>query len=172
MRRLLQLPFENRARAQSEIKSLARDLAEPAWSRLELLLSTSPAPERGLQSFVRLREQHSAAFERLVNEPSALRYLATIFTYSHFLTEEILEHINWMEDLVAGGVLEIIPADALRRKLERALPPGRLDPLELAKFRRRQLLRIALRDILGIAGLAEITAELSELADTLIEVAL
>jgi glutamate-ammonia-ligase adenylyltransferase len=171
MRRLLQLPFENRTRAQSEIKSLARGLPESVWSRLELLLSTSPAPERGLQSFVRLREQHPAAFDRLVHEPAALRYLATIFTHSHFLTEEILEHINWIEDLVAGGALEMISADQLRLKLERAFPPGPIDPLELAKFRRRQLLRIAIRDILGIAGLAEITAELSELADTIIEVA-
>ena len=171
MRRLLQLPFENRTRAQSEIKSLARDLTESAWARLELLLSTSPAPERGLRSFVRLREQQPAAFERLVNAPAGLRYLATIFTYSHFLTEEILEHIVFMEDLMTGGVLEIIHEDELRHKLERALTPGRVDPLELAKFRRRQLLRIAIRDILGIAGLPEITAELSELADTIIEVA-
>ena len=171
MQRLLQFPFENRARARSEIKSLMRDLPESASSRLDMLLATSPAPERGLQSFMRLRERQPEAFERLVKDPAGLRYLATIFTHSRFLTEEILEHIHWMEELVAGGIIDVIPPDELRHRLDRALPPGPIDPLELAKFRRRQLLRITLRDILGIAGLPEITAELSELADTIIEVA-
>ena len=171
MRRLLQFPFENRARAQSEIKSLARGLPESAQARLDLLLATSPAPELGLQSFMRLRERQPAAFDRLVLAPPGLRYLAAIFTHSHFLTEEILEHTDWIEDLVAGGITDMIPAEELRQELERALPKGLPDPLDLAKFRRRQLLRIAIRDILGLAGLPEITAELSELADTLIEVA-
>src|SRR5579863_5390399 len=104
MRRLLQFPFENLARAQSEITSLARDLPESAWSRLDMLLATSPAPERGLQSFMRLREQQPAAFERLVLEPAGLRYLAAIFTHSHFLTEVILEHPAWIEELVVSGI--------------------------------------------------------------------
>jgi glutamate-ammonia-ligase adenylyltransferase len=171
MRRLLQFPFENLARAQSEISSLARDLPESAWSRLDMLLATSPAPERGLQSFMRLREQQPAAFERLVLEPSGLRYLAAIFTHSHFLTEVVLEHPAWMEELVASGISGVIPREELPQRLEGYLPQGLPDPLDLAKFRRRHLLRIAIRDILGIAGLPEITTELSELADTLIEAA-
>ena len=171
MRRLLQLPFENLARAQSEIETLARGLTESARGRLDLLLATSPAPELGLQSFMRLRERQPAAFERLVLAPAGLRYLSAIFTHSHFLTEEILEHTDWIEELVASGISDVVPAEELRQELECALPKGLPDPLDLAKFRRRQLMRIALRDILGIAGLPEITAELSELADTLIEVA-
>lgn len=44
-------------------------------------------------------------------------------------------------------------------------------PLELARFRRRQLLRIMLRDILALATLPEITGELTALADVMIDVA-
>ena len=46
-----------------------------------------------------------------------------------------------------------------------------LPAVELARFRRRQLLRIVLRDVLGVAGLAEITEELSNLADAILNVA-
>ena len=42
----------------------------------------------------------------------------------------------------------------------------------LARFKRREYVRVMLRDVLGIATLAETTAELSALADVLIEEAL
>ncbi len=42
----------------------------------------------------------------------------------------------------------------------------------LARFKRREYIRIMLRDVLGIATLAETTAEISALADVLIEEAL
>src|SRR5262249_17329951 len=108
---------------------------------------------------------------RLVQSSQALRYLAAIFTHSRFLTEEVLQHIDWMEELVEGSLEDPITPDHLRLQLDVALPLGLPQPLELAKFRRRQILRIALRDILGIAALAELTGELSDLADTLIEAA-
>ena len=42
----------------------------------------------------------------------------------------------------------------------------------LARFKRREYVRIMLRDVLKIAPLAETTAEISALADVLIETAL
>jgi glutamate-ammonia-ligase adenylyltransferase len=168
---LLQFPFENRARAQSEIGALSKALPRLAAERLDLLLCSSPAPERGLQFFVRLREQNIGAFDRLVASASGLRYLTAIFTHSRFLTEEILQHIEWMEDLVEGNIQESLSTDELRERLQGSLPAGVPEPLELAKFRRQRILRIALRDILRIAELPEITGELSELADVLMETA-
>lgn len=50
--------------------------------------------------------------------------------------------------------------------LSRGVPP----PVELARFRRRQILRIMLRDVLGIAPLPEVTGELSCLADVMLDV--
>ena len=43
--------------------------------------------------------------------------------------------------------------------------------VDLARFRRRQLLRIVLRDVLGIATLSDVTEELSNLADAILDVA-
>ncbi len=43
--------------------------------------------------------------------------------------------------------------------------------MELARYRRRQLARIALRDVLGLAALSETTQELSFLADAILDAA-
>ena len=92
-----------------------------------------------------------------------------VFAYSRFLAEEVLEHPEWAEQLLDSSELtNVITADALRSQLEALLPPGVPDPLELAKFRRRQILRILVRDVLGLGTLPEITAELSDLADALV----
>jgi glutamate-ammonia-ligase adenylyltransferase len=56
--------------------------------------------------------------------------------------------------------------------LEAALPAGPAWPLDLARFRRYQMLRILVRDVLGIASLPEITGELTALADAILEAAL
>jgi glutamate-ammonia-ligase adenylyltransferase len=170
MQTLLKFPFENRVRAQADLKALIRHLPEPIQNRLDLLLSTSPAPEVGVQAFTRLRESQPEAFRRLVNSPVGLRYLTVIFTHSRFLTERILEHPDWVEELV-----ELLPdavsGNVLRDQLEWTLGPKPPDPMKLATFRRRNILRIFLNDILGIAPLAETTAALSELADVILNAA-
>ena len=43
--------------------------------------------------------------------------------------------------------------------------------MELAKFRRRQILRIMVRDVMGLGTLPEITGELTAVADAIVEVA-
>src|SRR5260370_24132100 len=49
-------------------------------------------------------------------------------------------------------------------------PPGTPLALGLAIFRRRQILRILVRDVLGFGALSEITEELSNLADGVLDV--
>src|ERR1051325_5270381 len=172
MERLLNLRFQDRARAGREIADLTSHLPPAALNRLDLLLSACPAPEQGLQYFARLREQQPASFQRLTRSTAGLRYLIAVFAYSHFLSEEVLEHPEWVERLLeSGDVHRVITADEFRARLEASLPAGLPSPLELAKFRRRQILRIVIRDVLSLGTLAEITAELSTLADVLVEAA-
>ena len=133
-----------------EIADLARSFPPAIRNRFDMLLAASPAPELGLHYFARLREQQHLAFERITRSIAGLRHLVAIFTYSRFLSEEILEHPERADELRdAGGLQRALTADALRTRLENALPPGLPHPLELAKFRRRQLLRIVVRDVLG-----------------------
>jgi [glutamine synthetase] adenylyltransferase / [glutamine synthetase]-adenylyl-L-tyrosine phosphorylase len=171
MQHLLTLPYTDRPRAMREIADLAQSLPAPVRDRFDMLLAASPAPELGLQNFVRLRERQPEAFERLTRSTSGLRHLVAVFANSRFLAEELLEHPEWAEPLLyASELTSVITPDALRAQLEAVLPPGLPDPLELAKFRRRQILRIVVRDVLGLGTLPEITAELSDLADVLVEI--
>src|SRR5580692_744301 len=172
MQRLLTLPYTDHPRAMREIADMARSLPVTVRNRFDMLLAASPAPELGLQYFVRLRERQPAAFERLAHSTAGLRHLVAVFANSRFLAEEILEHPDWAEQLLdASELTSPITTDELRAQLEAVLPPGVPHPLELAKFRRRQILRIVVRDVLGLGTLPEITAELSDLADVLVEVA-
>jgi glutamate-ammonia-ligase adenylyltransferase len=171
MQRLLTLPYTDHPRAMREIADMARSLPAAVRNRFDMLLAASPAPELGLQYFVRLHERQPAAFERLAHSTAGLRHLVAVFANSRFLAEEILEHPDWAEQLLdASELTSVITADALRSQLQAALPLGIPNPLELAKFRRRQILRIVVRDVLGLGTLPEITAELSDLADVLVEV--
>jgi [glutamine synthetase] adenylyltransferase / [glutamine synthetase]-adenylyl-L-tyrosine phosphorylase len=154
-----------------EIADMARSLPAAVRDRFDMLLAASPAPELGLQYFVRLHELQPAAFERLTRSTAGLRHLVAVFANSRFLAEEVLEHPDWAEQLLdASELTSVITPDTLRAQLEGALPTGVPHPLELAKFRRRQILRIVVRDVLGLGTLPEITTELSDLADVLVEV--
>ena len=172
MQRLSNLPYRDPARAVRELAALAPHLPPAVQNRFDLLLASSPAPEQGLHYFMRLREQHSGAFDRLTRSAIGLRHLVAVFSYSEFLSEEILEHPGWAEQLLDPADLQrVITIEDLRARLEAALPPGLPPPVELAKFRRRQILRIVIRDVLGLGTLPEITGELTAVADVLVEVA-
>ena len=172
MERLRQLVYHDRARASREMGELSRELPPATANRLDLLLSTAPAPEQGLQYFARLHERHPSWFQRLTRSTAGLRYLIAVFSYSHFLSEEILRHPEWADQLLESGNLQpVLTAEQMHEMLEAALPPGLPPPLEFARFRRRQLLRILIRDVLGLGTLPEITGELTALAGTIVETA-
>jgi len=172
MERLRQLAYRDRARASREMGELARELPPVTANRLDLLLSASPAPEQGLQYLARLRERQPSWFQRLTRSTAGLRYLIAVFTHSHFLSEELLRHPEWADQLLeAGNLQRVLTAEQMRGMLEAALPAGLPAPLEFARFRRRQLLRVLVRDVLGFGTLPEITGELTALADSIVETA-
>src|SRR5438094_6801176 len=150
MERLQQLAYRDRARASREMGELSRELPPVTANRLDLLLSAAPAPEQGLQYFTRLHERQPSWFQRLTRSTAGLRYLIAVFTHSHFLSEEILRHPEWADQLLeSANPQRVWSAEQMRESLEEALPVGLPPPLEFAKFRRRQLLRIMIRDLLG-----------------------
>jgi len=172
MERLRKLTYHDRARASREMGELSRELPPSTASRLDLLLSASAAPEQGLQYFARLYERQPSWFQRLTRSTTGLRYLIAVFTYSQFLSEEILRHPEWVNQLLeSGGLQRVLTAEQMRDMLEEVLPEGLPSPLEFARFRRRQMLRILIRDVLGLGTLPEITGELTALADTIVETA-
>jgi glutamate-ammonia-ligase adenylyltransferase len=91
---------------------------------------------------------------------------------SRFLATDVDRHPFWLKDLAASGNLNrgFVTAD-FERELE-GMPASMPPALRFASFRRRQLLRILIRDTLGLATLSETTWELSALAGAILNRAL
>src|SRR5712692_2461156 len=172
MQYLRNYPLRDPRRAEREMLALEASLPEETGKHLDLLLASSPAPELALNHFATLRERQPAAFTRLTSSTGGLRCLVAVFAYSRFLSDEVLEHPSWAAELLAAEDLErALTAEEFRERLIAELPRGLPHPLLLARFRRRQILRIVIRDVLGLGELAVITAELTALADAIVEVA-
>ena len=91
---------------------------------------------------------------------------------SQFLATDVDRHPFWLKDLAASGDLNRSFSDRdFAREMER-MPASQPAALRYASFRRRQLLRILLRDVLGLATLSETTEELSSLAGVILNTAL
>ncbi len=99
----------------------------------------------------------------LITPQRVALYRDTIAGCSRFLSEELLRHPDWLTEI--DDIESVLSREDYRARLERR-------PLEPALFRRRELVRIVLRDRLGLASLAEVTEEISNLADAILECAL
>lgn len=179
MPRLLdEISFRNPARARTDFAFLAAAVEAPVLDQIERTLNSAPDPDGALADLVRLREQQPNAFAELAASRFALRYLITVFSYSRFLSEEILQNPQWVRDLVEMGDLHrVCLRDEFIERLEAFLLAQGCDPhtcpsaLALALARRKAMLRILLRDVLGFGTLSEITEELSNVADAIVEIA-
>ncbi len=171
---LTAIEFRNPLRARADLERLGQGIGEAALSRIQALLAASPDPDQALHFLERLRAQSPTAFEEISNVPATLRYVVAIFSYSTFLSEALLRYPEWAMELATADDLDrVLTKEEFSERLVRFLWPDGAIPqaLDLARFRRRQLLRIVLRDVLGIAALAEITEELSSLADATLDFA-
>ena len=152
---------------------LAAGLPERIARRIHLLLASVPDPEAARRSLERLLQEAPSAFDRITCSPAALRCAINVFSYSRFLSDSVLKN---PERILAvsnsGSFYRVLSAEEYEERLFDFLGKERRDmpsAVDLARFRRRQLLRITLRDVLGVAALAEVTEELSNLADAILD---
>lgn len=141
---------------------------------LAILLSQSADPAYVVSRLESLHAARQAEFHELLYTPFGLQALVAIFSTSRFLSREVEDHPAWLLEILQSGSLHRARlAEEMEEDLEswlggmEGVPPA----VRLAQFRRKQVLRILLRDVLGFGGLAEITEELSHLADVLIHTA-
>jgi glutamate-ammonia-ligase adenylyltransferase len=122
----------------------------------------------------RLRQDSPSAFDRIASSPAALRSAVNLFSYSQFLSETVLQNPERILRVAnSGSFYRVLPAEEYARRLVEFLGKdgaGAPAAVDLARFRRQQLLRIVLRDVMGVAALSEVTEELSNLADAILDV--
>jgi glutamate-ammonia-ligase adenylyltransferase len=143
-------------------------------ARIRLLLNSAPDPDRTALYIDRLRQESRSGFDRIASSPAALRSAVAVFSYSTFLSEAVLRNPERILQVAASGSLyRVLTAEDYDERLSEFLDSAEAvpAPAELARFRRRQLLRIVLRDVMGLATLADVTSELSHLADAILDVA-
>jgi glutamate-ammonia-ligase adenylyltransferase len=151
----------------------AQPLPERIATRIKILLASVPGPAQAHHFLNRLQRESPAAFERFASSPAALRYSIVTFSYSNFLAETILRYPEWLLQVATSGDLHrVLSAEEIADRLREFLgleADGVPSPLALARFRRRFLLRVLLRDVLGMGTLSDITEELSNLSDAILE---
>lgn len=166
------IAFRQPQRAVAHALQLMTGVPDTTLTRIRYLLEVSPDPDRALDYLTRLWHSDPGMFARLTRTAAGLQSSVAVFCQSQFLSEEVLQRPEWLEELCASGDLfRTISLETMTERLEQFLPDGVPDAVHLARFRRRELLRILLRDVRGIATLPEIAGELSTLADAVLEVA-
>jgi glutamate-ammonia-ligase adenylyltransferase len=159
-------------RAKQALDALSHVIAPELRQGLEILLVHSADPEAALLRLETFAGRHPSEFQEISWLPFGLQSLVAVFSSSAFLSAELLQHPAWLLSLLQSGWLHGVRSrPEVEAELETALAfdPAAPVHLQAATFRRRQLLRILLRDVLGFAALSEITEELSHLADAIID---
>ena len=131
-------------------------------------------PDQALNHWERLLENvtRSTFLDYLHSSPRMLDLLSTIFGNSDSLAFTIIRDpmlVYWLaeEDVLSKPSTRAGLEQALQKQLAR-LTVKELKLVALRRFRRREMLRIGVRDLLRLADVSETTASLSDLAALLI----
>lgn len=176
------LAFHDAQRAAQNLARVHARLTEALWARLPVLLGQVPDPDGALNFLERyLAAASKSLVAYLDRHPVSFHHLLLIFSHSRFLSETLVQQpelIRWLHRSAGRSgqshLEQLKRPEEFREELARFRTVHFDWPLGviLAQFKRREYLRIMLRDCAGLATLAETTLELSHLADALLQVAL
>jgi glutamate-ammonia-ligase adenylyltransferase len=170
------VPFNDLDRARANAEAIRARVPAAVAELLPTLLSDSPDPDGAINLFERLTASADGELIRTLSKHLFLvHYAIVVFGNSQFLGETLLQNTDLFQAFVREKKLDRTRsreefAENFARFRSRSLEND--ISLLLARFKRREYVRIMLRDILSTATLAETTGEISALSDVLIEQAL
>jgi glutamate-ammonia-ligase adenylyltransferase len=131
-------------------------------------LAKAADPDSTLNQFVRFVEAYglrSLLFELLVTNPKLLELVVKTFDASRFAAEVLIRRPQLLEDITRDPAFDEprSMAENLRRLGAFGASVNNLDPVRA--YRQRQLLRVILREVLGLGSPSITFAELSDLAE-------
>jgi glutamate-ammonia-ligase adenylyltransferase len=166
------------ARALPLVQELADVIPweDPLWDRVYAAASDAPDPNL---FFLNLSHLHDAmpddAIRAAFDEPRNVPAIGALLGGSEFLTRQIVRRPALFSFLfVEGGVHERLSAEALAAEtLEAALSAGDEEQAKsaLRAIKWREVIRIAARDLAGMASLTDVMADLSALASAALDAA-
>jgi len=169
------ISFESPASSIPVLRKIIQRLSPSLTFSLPALLAESPDPDSSIILFERLLDSHPETLRLIEQHHSLAHYAVVVFGHSRYLGETLIQNPDLLTSLLRERNLD---QSFSREEFYEALARYRSRSFErdvsllLARFKRREYIRIMLRDVLKIAPLAETTAEISALADVLIEAAL
>ena len=178
---LRQHGFRDPASVYAGINRLAADeLQRPSlrkiFPHLAGACSAAADPDRALLNFERLAAalpNPSMFYQYLQIAPDRLDLLVKVFAHSQALADTLARNAAYFHFLIAPATLSAPrPKHWLAAELDRLLMPVRLARHKydvIRHFRRREMLRIGVRDLAGMAPVEETTLELSNLADVCLQ---
>jgi glutamate-ammonia-ligase adenylyltransferase len=188
---LLERPTLERLAAEAGFRDAeaASDALEISRARLPAAFVAeavaSPDPDRALGHFRDLALNGSPGLLALLrDEPRLLRLLGTLFGTSDRLSDLLVRHPSMWEPLLAGLGARARTADELRALLAEELRAGAADAGEdpgereelglraIRRFQAQEILRVGLHDVAGTLDAAEISAQLSLLAEVCLAAAI
>lgn len=142
---------------------------------IEQFTKNLPDAESARRFYEQLAEKQPAQVKLLDKNAGLLSDVLTIAAFSPLLSTTLLQNPNyfpWLKQQRKSA--KVREKDEMLESLARfALTNSTLETnVLLARFRRRELLRIYLQDIRNLGTIAEITEEISNLADAILEYAL
>ncbi|MDP9268390.1 MAG: hypothetical protein M3P27_08720 [Acidobacteriota bacterium] len=170
------IPFRDPSVAGKNLERIRERLPAAAYDALPNLLADSIDPDSALNLLERLcSTAEEPALRLFARNQVLLHYAVELFAHSQFLGETLIQNTDLLHTLAREKNLDRSHGredyrEHFARFASRSLETD-TSPL-LARFKKREYVRIVLRDVLGIATLAEVTAEISALSDVLIEEAL
>ncbi len=144
-------------------------------NRDEFLIHDLPDPEAARRFLDQLTREHPTHRAKLQSKEGLFSDVLTLVSFSPLLAATLLQnpdYIWWLNRKRSEyGIRR--KEDLLESLARFSLTNSQLDAQTLfARFRRRELLRIYLRDIRRLATVSEVTEEISNLADAILESAL
>ena len=160
-----------------------KDNRRDMFARLAVLaleiLRCKPDPDMALNNwerFIRALPDPENHFNILLSQPMRLEILLDIFSGSQFLADILVKNPEFFEWVTTPeNIHKIRTRKGLGRELRRLAKnsPNHREWLnELRRFRRREILRIGIRDICLKVSIREVMLELSRLAETFVQVVL
>lgn len=175
------LGFREHAKASTLWKKLIPVTGlEPEAGRHASYLLTwmmeSPDPDMALLNLSRFADaviSPAQLLNSILLEKPICHLLTVIFSSSYYLSDILVRNPEYLSWLIEKSTLEPHkPYSIYLKELQGQTAPfrdrrRRLNSIK--RYRRREVLRIGARDLLGLAPVEEVTAELSFLADAVIE---
>jgi glutamate-ammonia-ligase adenylyltransferase len=148
------------------------EFPQGAAERIKALLAASADRDGAEYYLAEFHARHPNLLAQIAATRPRLQWLITMFGFSRFLSEELLQHPDWLNDV--PDVYRVLTVSDYGERLAWFLAErsAGVSALDLALFRRREIFRIAVRDALNFGTLSEITEELSSLADAILQRAL